>query len=188
MHSKHKYMFDGTLPEHAVLRRRQAVQPAARPRGHVLAHGARAGVRLRPASTGRLVALTHKRASYGKDVLDLLFYYKLGHGQVHNIHQFFRAANLTPQTFNSFYMDDKNIGVFTSGLVPIRPTNVDQDLPINGTGHEEWRGWVSVQGPPPRDESAERRDRQLEQPAPGRLRGPGRQLDARSDPARDICS
>jgi acyl-homoserine lactone acylase PvdQ len=97
---------------------------------------------------GKLVALTHKRASYGKDVLDQLFYYKLGHGQVHNVHQFFRAASLTPQTFNSFYMDDQNIGVFTSGLVPIRPTNADQDLPLNGTGHEEWRGFVSAKNHP----------------------------------------
>jgi acyl-homoserine lactone acylase PvdQ len=26
--------------------------------------------------------------------------------------------------------------------VPIQPSNVDQSLPINGTGKEEWRGWV----------------------------------------------
>ena len=97
---------------------------------------------------GRLVALTHKRASYGKDVLDQLFYYKLGHGQVHNIHQFFQAASLTPQTFNSFYMDDRNIGLFTSGLVPIRPSNVEQDLPTNGNGHEQWRGFVSAKNHP----------------------------------------
>jgi acyl-homoserine lactone acylase PvdQ len=97
---------------------------------------------------GRLVALTHKRASYGKDVLDLLFYYDLAHGKVHNIHQFFRAADKTPQTFNSFYMDSKDIGVFTSGLVPVRPSNVDPDLPINGTGREEWRGFVSFKNHP----------------------------------------
>ena len=30
--------------------------------------------------SGKTVALTSKRASYGKDVLDLLFYYKLAHG------------------------------------------------------------------------------------------------------------
>lgn len=104
---------------------------------------------------GRLVALSHKRASYGKDVLDLLFYHDLAHGQVHNVHQFFRAADETPQTFNSFYMDDRDIGVFTSGLVPIRPANVDQDLPIDGRGNEEWRGFVSFrnhpQGIDPRD-------------------------------------
>jgi acyl-homoserine lactone acylase PvdQ len=97
---------------------------------------------------GRLVALSEKRASYGKDVLDLLFYHDLAHGLVHNVHQFFAAANLTPQTFNSFYMDDKSIGVFTSGLIPIRPSNVDQGLPIDGRGHEEWRGWVSAKNHP----------------------------------------
>jgi acyl-homoserine lactone acylase PvdQ len=97
---------------------------------------------------GRRVALTEKRSSYGKDVLDLLFYYRLAHGQIHNIHQFFKAADLTPQTFNSFYMNDHDIGVFTSGLVPIRPKNVDPDLPINGTGKEEWRGFVSFKNHP----------------------------------------
>jgi acyl-homoserine lactone acylase PvdQ len=97
---------------------------------------------------GRLVALSHRRSSYGKDTLDLLFYHDLAHGLVHNVHQFFQAASLTPQTFNSFYVDDRDIGVFTSGLVPIRPSNVDQDLPVNGTGKEEWRGYVSAKNHP----------------------------------------
>jgi acyl-homoserine lactone acylase PvdQ len=97
---------------------------------------------------GRLVALSTKRSSYGKDVLDLLFYHDLAHGLVHNAHQFFRAAFQTPQTFNSFYMDDKDIGVFTSGLVPIRPSNADPALPIDGRGNEEWRGTVSFKNHP----------------------------------------
>lgn len=93
---------------------------------------------------GRLVALARKRASYGQDALDLLFYHDLAHGRVHNVHQFFRAASQTPQTFNSFYLDDKDIGVFTSGLIPIRPGNVNPDLPIDGRGGEEWRGFVAA--------------------------------------------
>jgi acyl-homoserine lactone acylase PvdQ len=97
---------------------------------------------------GRLVALSTKRASYGKDVLDQLFYHDLAHRLIHNVHQFFRAANQTPQTFNSFYVDDKDIGVFTSGLVPIRPSNVDPALPIDGRGREEWRGDVSFKNHP----------------------------------------
>jgi acyl-homoserine lactone acylase PvdQ len=97
---------------------------------------------------GRLVALSRKRASYGKDVLDLLFYHDLAHGMVHNVHQFFRAADETPQTFNSLYIDDKDIGVFTSGLIPIRPRNVDPAMPINGTGKEEWHGTVSAKNHP----------------------------------------
>jgi acyl-homoserine lactone acylase PvdQ len=97
---------------------------------------------------GRLVALSRKRASYGKDVLDLLFYHDLAHNQVHNVHQFFRAADETPQTFNSLYVDNKDIGLFTSGLVPIRPANADPALPIDGRGHEEWRGWGSFKHHP----------------------------------------
>jgi acyl-homoserine lactone acylase PvdQ len=97
---------------------------------------------------GRLVALSRKRASYGKDVLDQLFYYDLAHNKVHNIHQFFKAANQTPQTFNSFYADDKDIGVFTSGLVPIRPSNADPAMPIDGRGKEEWKGFVSFKNHP----------------------------------------
>jgi acyl-homoserine lactone acylase PvdQ len=98
--------------------------------------------------SGRTVALAQKRSSYGKDALDLLFYHDLSDGSIHNIHQFFKAASLTPQTFNSLYVDDKDIGVYTSGLVPIQPSNVDQDLPVNGTGKEEWRGYVSAKNHP----------------------------------------
>jgi acyl-homoserine lactone acylase PvdQ len=97
---------------------------------------------------GRLVALSRKRSSYGKDVLDLLFYHDLSDGLVHNVRQFFRAASLTPQTFNSLYIDDKDIGLFTSGLIPIRPATVDPGLPIDGRGKEEWRGYVSFKDHP----------------------------------------
>src|SRR5581483_9097951 len=61
---------------------------------------------------------------------------------------FFHAAFQTPQTFNSFYADDKDIGVFTSGRIPIRPSNVDPALPIDGRGREEWRGTVSFKDHP----------------------------------------
>ena len=71
---------------------------------------------------GRRVAVTRKRASYGRDALDLLLYRDLTLGKVHNVQRRSSARpNQSPQTFNSFYVDDKDIGVFTSGLVPIRP-------------------------------------------------------------------
>jgi acyl-homoserine lactone acylase PvdQ len=89
---------------------------------------------------GRRVALSRKRSSYGKDALDLLLYRDLTVGNVHNVHDFFQAANQSPQTFNSFYLDSKDIGVFTSGLVPIRAPGVDPGLPTDGRGSYEWRG------------------------------------------------
>lgn len=91
---------------------------------------------------GTRVALSRKRASYGRDVLDQLLYRDLTLGKVHDVHDFFRAANQTPQTFNSFYLDDRDIGVFTSGDVPIRPPDVDPGLPTEGTGKHEWRGGI----------------------------------------------
>jgi Penicillin amidase len=45
-------------------------------------------------------------------------------------------------------MDDKDIGTYTSGLVPIRPANVDQDLPVDGRGKEEWRSFVAAKDHP----------------------------------------
>jgi len=146
-HSLHRYLFDGKCRpmgrfDAGALSTAQGTREITFYR---TAHGPVIGY---ARVHGRLVALTHKRASYGKDVLDLLFYHDLAHGLVHDVHQLFKAADQTPQTFNSFYIDSKDIGVFTSGLVPIRPANVDPDLPINGTGSEEWRGYVSFKDHP----------------------------------------
>ena len=62
---------------------------------------------------------------------------------------------MTPQTFNSFYIDNKNIAEYTSGLLPIRPEGVDPGLPTDGTGQFEWTGFLSAkkhpQGINPRD-------------------------------------
>jgi acyl-homoserine lactone acylase PvdQ len=88
----------------------------------------------------RLVAISSKRSSYGKDVLDLLFNRRLSDGQVHSPQSFFKAAELTPQTFNSFYIDDKHVAEITTGLLPIRPKGTDPSLPTIGTGKWEWRG------------------------------------------------
>ncbi len=92
---------------------------------------------------GRRVALSRKRSSYGRDTVDQLLYRDLTLNRVRNVKQFFRAANQTPQTFNSFYLDDRDIGVFTSGRVPIRPKGTDPGLPIDGTGSYEWKGVMS---------------------------------------------
>jgi len=91
---------------------------------------------------GRTVAISYKRSSRGKDVLDQLFFRRLSNGSIHNPKEFYKAASLTPQTFNSFYIDSKNIAEYTSGRLPIRPANVDPGLPTKGTGQFEWRGFL----------------------------------------------
>ncbi|MDX6607632.1 MAG: hypothetical protein QOD14_2172 [Solirubrobacterales bacterium] len=91
---------------------------------------------------GRTVAISQKRSSYGKDVLDQLFFRRLSDGQVKSPQTFFKAAALTPQTFNSFYIDSRKIAEYTSGRLPIRNPQVDPGLPTKGTGKYEWRGFL----------------------------------------------
>ena len=94
------------------------------------------------------VAIASKRASYGKDVLDLLFNRRLSDGQVHSPQSFIAAAALTPQTFNSFYVDNKHVAEITTGLLPLRAKGTDPSLPTVGNGQYQWRGFLSTAGHP----------------------------------------
>ncbi len=91
---------------------------------------------------GTKIAISRKRSSYGKDVVDQLFFRRLSTGRVDSPRSFFKAASLTPQTFNSFYIDSKHIALFTSGRLPLRDRDVDPGLPTKGTGQYEWRGFL----------------------------------------------
>jgi hypothetical protein len=97
-------------------------------------------------SNGQKVAISRKRASYGKDALDLLYNHDLSTGVVHDYKSFFKAAARSPQTFNSFYIDNKHIALFTSGRLPVRPASVDPGLITDGSGDFEWKGFLSAAG------------------------------------------
>lgn len=97
---------------------------------------------------GRKVAISSKRSSYGEDVLDLLFNRRISTGQVHDPKSFFNAAAKTPQTFNSFYIDDEHVAEYTAGKLPIRAKGVDPGLLTDGTGKYEWSGFLSKDGHP----------------------------------------
>jgi len=97
---------------------------------------------------GRKVAISSKRSSYGEDVLDLLFNRRISVGRVDSARAFFNAAAKTPQTFNSFYIDDRNVGVYTAGKLPIRANGVDPGLLTKGTGQYEWRGFLAQRDHP----------------------------------------
>jgi acyl-homoserine lactone acylase PvdQ len=99
-------------------------------------------------SQGERYAIARKRSSYGRDTLDQLFFRRLSNGQVDSPQSFFKAAAKTPQTFNSFYIDNAHIAAFTSGRLPIRHPKVDPGLPTLGTGQYEWQGFLSNAGHP----------------------------------------
>lgn len=97
---------------------------------------------------GTKVAISQQRSSYGKDTLDQLFFRRLSNGQVDSPKSFFKAAAKTPQTFNSFYIDNQHIAEFTSGLLPLRHPDVDPGLLTDGTGKYEWKGFLDDAGHP----------------------------------------
>jgi acyl-homoserine lactone acylase PvdQ len=95
---------------------------------------------------GVKVAISRKRSDYGEESLDLLYNRRLSNGQVHSARSFMKAASLTPQTFNSFYIDKKHIAVYGAGRLPIRDERVDPGLPTLGTGKYEWEGFLPRKG------------------------------------------
>ncbi|MBK5111599.1 MAG: penicillin acylase family protein, partial [Thermoleophilia bacterium] len=103
---------------------------------------------------GEKVAISSKRSSYGKDVVDILFNRRLSNGTVEDPESFFKAANQSPQTFNSFYMDNKNLAEFTSGKLPLRHPQVDPRLLTKGTGQYEWQGFLSKDDHPQGNKTA----------------------------------
>ena len=92
--------------------------------------------------TNKLVALSTRRSSYGRETVDQLFFQQMTYGRVHSARDFINAAYKTPQTFNSFYASTNEAAFVTSGRLPRRPKGVNPDLPVNGEGKYEWSGYL----------------------------------------------
>ena len=114
---RHLLPLQGRVPRDGHLRRRHARRRA----GQLQDHRPRAGRRLRDGrrQAGRdLVAsarATARRSSTSSSTASSPT------ARCRDPKSFFKAANKTPQTFNSFYIDNKHVAEFTSGLLPIRP-------------------------------------------------------------------
>src|SRR4051794_12188390 len=94
--------------------------------------------------TNKLVALSQKRSSYGRETVDQLFNQQMTFGRVHSARDFVKAAEKTPQTFNSFYASATESAFYTAGALPLRPKGVNGDLPVDGTGKYEWKGELAA--------------------------------------------
>ena len=97
---------------------------------------------------GRRVAISRKRSSYLLDGVDLLLFQRLTRGRIRSASEFIKAANVSPQTFNTFYADDDEAAMVTTGRLPIRAEGVDQGLPTDGRGKHEWRGFLKPNAHP----------------------------------------
>src|SRR3954452_18196077 len=77
--------------------------------------------------TGKQVALSRKRSSYGRETVDQLFNQQMTFRRVHSAKDFIHAAEKTPQTFNSFYASGTESAFYTAGSFPVRPKGVNGD-------------------------------------------------------------
>ncbi|MEA2443248.1 MAG: hypothetical protein QOJ12_540 [Thermoleophilales bacterium] len=99
-------------------------------------------------SGGQKVALSWKRSTRGREALSLMAFNDLDSNRVNSASSFFKSINKLEHSFNALYADDRDIAMFSTGLLPIRPKNVDPSLPPRGTGDEEWTGDLSAKGHP----------------------------------------
>jgi hypothetical protein len=106
------------------------------------AHGTVAGY-ARVAGGKRTVALARRRSSYGRESVDSIFFRRLTFGQVEDARDFAAAAATTPETFNAFWANARDISFYATGRLPLRPRGVNPDLPVDGRGRFEWRGFLS---------------------------------------------
>jgi acyl-homoserine lactone acylase PvdQ len=97
----------------------------------------------RVAGSRRVVALALKRSSYGRETVDQIFFQRLTFGRVRSAADFISASRTTPQTFNAFYASDREIAFSTTGLLPLHRRGVSHDLPVDGRGSNEWRGFLA---------------------------------------------
>jgi acyl-homoserine lactone acylase PvdQ len=95
------------------------------------------------AKDGRPVAVVDQRSTYGHEIDSLVGLLGFGTPSVAtDVRGWMTAAEQVQFTFNWFYVDDRDTGYFLSGRDPVRPGNVDPNLPTWGTGQSEWQGWL----------------------------------------------
>jgi acyl-homoserine lactone acylase PvdQ len=97
-------------------------------------------------ANGKPVAVVTQRSTFNHDVDSVVGF--LGWGQpavTHDVTSWMQSAAKIGFTFNWFYVDDRDTGYFVSGLDPIRPSNVDPNLPTWGTGISEWQGFLPAE-------------------------------------------
>jgi acyl-homoserine lactone acylase PvdQ len=90
---------------------------------------------------GKPVAIVNQRTTYGHEVDSIIGFLAWGQpAKTHDVTTWMDGASQIGYTFNWFYVDDRDTGYYVSGWDPIRPSDVDPDLPTWGTGDAEWQG------------------------------------------------
>ena len=106
-------------------------------------------VQYRATVQGKPVAIVIERSTYGDEISSTVPLMQSNDPAIITGQEAFRKtfAQLG-YTFNWFYIDDKDIAVFTSGKLPLRAPGQDMALPRWGETKWNWQGWLQPDGHP----------------------------------------
>jgi len=108
---------------------------------HLTVHGVVQG--WTTALGGKPVAVVNQRSTYHHDVDSVIGFLHFGEPALsHSARSWMAGAAKIDYTFNWFYVDNKDIAYYVSGLDPVRPSFADPNLPTWGTGRAEWLGFL----------------------------------------------
>ncbi|HEX4062221.1 MAG TPA: penicillin acylase family protein [Streptosporangiaceae bacterium] len=108
---------------------------------HLTVHGVVQG--WTTALGGKPVAVVNQRSTYNHDVDSIIGFLHFGEPALtYSPQSWMKGASEVDYTFNWFYIDNKNIAYYASGLDPVRPSDVNPNLPTWGTGNSEWLGYL----------------------------------------------
>jgi acyl-homoserine lactone acylase PvdQ len=100
-------------------------------------------VQLRTTVGGKPVAVVTERSTYNHEVDSAVGFARLQDpSYVHDAATFQKAVSAIDYTFNWFYTDSKDIGYFSSGLLPNRASGYDWDLPRWGDVAYDDKGFL----------------------------------------------
>jgi acyl-homoserine lactone acylase PvdQ len=92
---------------------------------------------------GKPVALVLQRSTYGQELDSAVGFARVNDPAfVKDVATFEKAFDAVDYTFNWFYVDDRDISYFKSGLLPLRAPGVSYDLPRFGDTQYDWRGFL----------------------------------------------
>jgi acyl-homoserine lactone acylase PvdQ len=108
---------------------------------HLTVHGVVQG--WTTALGGKPVAVVNQRSTYTHDVDSVIGFLRWGEPALtYDARSWMTGASHVDYTFNWFYVDNRDIAYYVSGLDPVRPSFVDPNLPTWGTGGSEWLGFL----------------------------------------------
>jgi acyl-homoserine lactone acylase PvdQ len=101
------------------------------------------------ADGGRPVAVVIQRSTYNHEADSAIGFLRWNTPSLtDNVQSWMTGAEAIGYTFNWFYVDNRDIGYYQSGWDPIRPWDVDPNLPTWGTGVAEWQGFLGASAHP----------------------------------------